>query len=153
MTAARIPFTPADESAIRTLVGTMLFLLVVNFVFGALGLLGGCLSFAGVPAQAQFHPMAAVGAAITALTILLYGAGMIGQGALLVQVRRALEQVVTTDTQDQALLATAFARLRLFFLLEAVLFFVMMGMQCGGFLTQAFGPATPMMPGAMGGGM
>ena len=34
---ARIPFTPDDEGAIRTLMGTMLFLMVVNFAFGGLG--------------------------------------------------------------------------------------------------------------------
>ena len=151
MTAARIPFSPDDESAIRTLAGTMMFLLVVNFIFGGLGVLGGCLSFLGVPAQMSMHPMAGVGALITALMILLYCAGMIGQAALLFQTRQALEQVVTTDTQDQALLASAFAKLRLFFLLEAVLFFVAMTMQCGGFLTQAFAPAA-MMPGQFGGG-
>ena len=143
MTAARIPFSPEDESAIRTLVGTMMFLLIVNFVFGGLGVLGGCLSFLGVPQQMSMHPMAGVGALITALMMLIYSAGMIGQGAILFQTRKSLEQVVTTDTQDQALLADAFAKLRLFFLLEAVLFFVAMTMQCGGFLTQAFGPAMP----------
>ena len=144
MSAARIPFTSDDESAIRTLVGTMLFLLIVNFVFGGLGILGGCMSFLGVPAQMTMHPLAGVGALLTALMILLSCAGMIGQGALLLQTRRSLEQVVTTDTQDQALLADAFAKLRLFFLLEAVLFLVAMGLQCGGFLTQAFGPMAQM---------
>lgn len=152
MTAARIPFTPDDESAIRTLVGTMLFLLVVNFIFGGLGILGGCLSFLGVPQQMAMHPMAGVGALLTALFTLLYCAGMVGQGALLFQTRRSLEQVVTTDTQDQALLADAFAKLRLFFLLEAVLFFVLMGLQCGGFLTQAFGPMAQLQQ-QFGGGM
>lgn len=141
MTAARIPFSPDDESAIRTLVGTMLFLLIVNFVFGGLGIVGGCISFLGVPAQMSMHPLAGVGALITALMMLLYFAGMIGQGALLLQTRKSLELVVTTDSQDQALFADAFAKLRLFFLLEAVLFFVVMGMQCGGFLTQFFMPA------------
>lgn len=151
MTAARIPFSPDDESAIRTLVGTMMFLLVVNAIFGGLGILGGCVSFLGVPAQMALHPMAGVGGILTALMILLYCAGMVGQAALLFQTRRSLEQVVTTDSQDQALLADAFAKLRIFFLIEAVLFFVAMGMQCGGFMTQLFAPAMP-MPGQFGGG-
>lgn len=139
MTTARIPFTPADESAIRTLVGTMLFLMVVNFAVGGLGLLGGCLSFLAVPEQLAQHPGAGIGALLTATCTFLYCAGMVGQGALLLQTRSALEQVVTTDTRDQALLEEAFAKLRLFFALEAVLFLISMGLQCGGFLTQAFG--------------
>lgn len=150
MTAARIPFSPDDESAIRTLVGTMLFLLIVNAIFGGLGILGGCISFLGVPAQMAVHPMAGVGGLLSALMIVLYCAGMVGQAALLFQTRRSLEQVVTSDTQDQALLGQAFAKLRVFFLLEAVLFFVAMGLQCGGFMTQFFVPAMA-MPGQFGG--
>jgi hypothetical protein len=140
MTTARIPFSSDDESAIRMLVGTMLFLLVVNFVFGGLGLLAGCLSFLGVPGRMMLHPMAGVATVVTALSMVLYCVGMIGQGVLLVQARRALELVVTTDSQDQALLGEVFAKLRLFFGLEAVMFLLSMALQCGGFLTQAFGP-------------
>lgn len=149
MSVARIPFTPDDESAIRTLTGTMLFLLVINFVMGGLALLGGCLTFVGVPSQLAVHPMAGVGAVMTAFAVLLYGAGMLGQGALLVMIRRSLDQLVRTDSQDQALMGDAFAKLRLFFGLEAVLFLVGMMLTCGGTLTQAFGP---MMPAQLGGG-
>jgi hypothetical protein len=140
MTTARIPFTQDDEGAIRTLVGTMLFLLILNFAFGGLGILGGCLSFVGVPGRMLMHPMAGVAALLTAFSLTLYCVGMVGQGVLLVQTRRALEQVVATDTQDQALLGEAFSRLRLFFLLEAVMFVLSILLQCGGLLTQAFGP-------------
>jgi hypothetical protein len=150
MTVARIPFTPDDESAIRMLVGTMLFLLIVNIAFGGLMLLLSCFSFLAVPQQMSFHPMAGIGALLTALGIVLYSLGMIGQGALLVQVRRSLEQLLSTDSQDQALMADAFAKLRIFFGLEAVLFLVGLMLACGGFMTQAFGP---MMPGQFGGGM
>ncbi len=151
MTTARIPFTSDDESAIRTLVGTMLFLLIVNFAFGGLGMLGGCLSFVGLPARMAFHPLAGVALLLTASCTFLYCAGMVGQGVLLVQIRSALERVVTTDTQDQALLAEAFAKLRLFFGLEAVMFLLSLGLQCGGFLTQAFGPVAQLQQ--MGGAL
>lgn len=151
MTTARIPFSSADESAIRTLVGTMLFLLIVNFAVGGLGILGGCLSFLAVPTRLAIHPMAGVASLLTALCTLLYCIGMVGQGVLLVQTRTALEQVVQTDTRDQALLAEAFAKLRLFFGLEAVMFLLSMGLQCSGFLTQAFGPLAQLQH--LGGGL
>lgn len=140
MSTARIPFSSDDENAIRMLVATMLFLLVVNFLVGGLGLLGGCISFVGVPARMALHPMAGVASIVTATCTFLYCAGMIGQGALLLQTRSALERVVTTDTHDQQLLGEAFAKLRLFFGLEALMFLLSLGLQCGGFLTQAFGP-------------
>ncbi len=140
MTTARIPFTQDDESAIRTLAGTMLFLLILNFAFGGIGILGGCLSFVGVPGRMLIHPMAGVATFMIAFSVSFYCAGMIGQGVLLAQTRRALEQVVATDTQDQALLAEAFSKLRLFFLLEAVMFLLAIMAQCGGLLSQAFGP-------------
>ncbi|MDQ3033776.1 MAG: hypothetical protein M3Y87_15275 [Myxococcota bacterium] len=140
MTVARIPFTPSDESAIRTLVGTMLFLLIVNFVIGGLMVVGSCFAFLGVPGQLTFHPLAGVGMVMSALGIVLYGGGTIGQGVLLLQIRRSLEQLVQTDSQDQSLMADAFAKLRIFFLLEAALFAVGMFLSCGGFLTQGFGP-------------
>lgn len=149
MTVARIPFSPDDESAIRTLVGTMMFLLVVHFVVGGVFVLGGCLTFMGVPAQFNVHPAAGLGSVLTGLSVFVMGVGMIGQGVLLVQIRRSLDQLVSTDSQDQALMADAFAKLKWFFLAEALLIFVGMGATTGGFLTQAFGPAI----GAMGGGM
>ncbi len=151
MTTARIPFTQDDENAIRTLAGTMLFLLILNFAFGGLGILGGCLSFIGVPGRMMLHPMAGAATLMTAFSLTLYCVGMIGQGVLLVQTRRALEQVVSTDTQDQALLAEAFAKLRLFFLLEAVMFVLSIGLQCGGLLTQAFSPLAQLHQ--LGGGL
>jgi len=151
MSTARIPFTSEDESAIRMLVGTMLFLLVINFAIGGFGLLGGCLSFLAVPSRLLIHPMAGVASVLTASCMFFYCAGMVGQGVLLVQTRSALERVVTTDTQDQALLGEAFAKLRLFFALEAVMFLLSMGLQCGAFLTQAFGPLAQLQQ--LGGGL
>ncbi|MDQ3035844.1 MAG: hypothetical protein M3Y87_25800 [Myxococcota bacterium] len=149
MSVARIPFTPDDESAIRTLTGTMLFLLVINFIFGGLGLLGGCLVGFGVVGTMAIHPLAGIGTLIMALAMLLYALGMLGQGALLVQVRRSLDQMLRTDSQDQSLMSDAFAKLRLFFGLEAVLFLVAIMLTFGSALTQAFGA---MMPGQLGGG-
>ena len=151
MTVARIPFTADDEGAIRQLTGAMMFLLVVNFLFGALMLLGGCLAFAGVPMNFQAHPAAGAGAVLTALAMAVYALGMIGQGAILVQARQALAAVVDTDTSDQLHLSLAFSRLKMFFLLEAVMFLMLMGMSCGGMLTQAFGPAQAAMQGFGGG--
>ena len=148
MTVTRVPFTPEDEGAIRTLTGAMTFLLVVNFIFGGLGVLGGCCSFVGVPARIAIHPLAGLGAGITALGVLLYCAGMVGQGALLMQMRRLLTDVVTSDNQDQALLGQAFHKLRFFFTLEAALFLVGMFLQTGTFLTQAFGPVGQIMRGS-----
>lgn len=155
MTVARIPFTPEDEGAIRQLTGAMMFLLVVNFIFGALALLGGCFSFVGVPANFSMHPGAGVGALMTAIGVVVYAFGLIGQGALLVQIRQALVAVVETDTGDQQHLSLAFARLKMFFLIEAVLFMTTMFLSCGSFLTQAFGPVNALMGGGggFGGGM
>jgi hypothetical protein len=151
MSTARIPFSSDDESAIRTLVGAMLFLLVISSAWGGLGLLGGCLSFVGVPGRMMIHPMAGVVTLLTASCMFLCCARMIGQGVLLAQTRSALERDVTSDTNDQALLAEAFAKLRLFFGLEAVMFLLSLGLQCGGFLPQAFGPVQQLTQ--LGGGL
>ena len=115
MSTARIPFTPEDEGAIKTLTGTMLFLLILNFLFGALGLLGGCFSFIGVPTQLAIHPMAGVGTALTAMTLTVYCAGMVAQAALLfiqfphflLADRQALQFVALKLQQFQARVAVA----------------------------------------------
>ncbi|MFK7988638.1 MAG: hypothetical protein AB8I08_21640 [Sandaracinaceae bacterium] len=141
----RIPFTPDDESAIGMLSGSMMFLLVINLLFGGLGLLGGCCSFFGIPGRAVIHPMLGVAAAINGVGVSLFCAGMVAQGALLFQIYKALTAVVATDDQDQALFSDVFKKLKFYFMLEAALFLVSMLVQCGAFLTQIFGPVGQIM--------
>jgi hypothetical protein len=127
MSIARIPFTPADESAIRQLSRAMLILLIMQIAIGGLGCVGGIVSLLGVwfIASAAFQGGVGVGDALSgvgaAVFPALMAACLVGQGALLLPVRRSLTAVVATDTHDQQHLADAFAKLRLFFALEVLI--------------------------------
>lgn len=143
MSVARIPFTPADEDAIRMLAGTALFLTVMHFVVGALGLLGSCGGAIGVPTAFAFSALGGLASMGTAFCLLLWSAGMIAQAVLLIQLRTSLTAIVETDTGDQAHMADAFAKLKLFFLVEALLFAVGMGLTLFVSMSQVFGPQVP----------
>ena len=119
---ARIPFRPADEQVINTLNGWMLFLAIIHFVGAAFVFLGSCFGGFGAVTLMAINPLWGALTIVQMLLVLVLGVGLVAEGAMLVQARSALSNVVASDVDDQKFLSTAFQRLKFFFMLELVWF-------------------------------
>lgn len=120
--AARIPFTPADEQVIRQLGTWMTFVGVVHLLLGAVFLTCGGFFGLSVPALLENTPFGAVLGGLQALLLAITALLSVVEGALLIQTRMALSGVLTSDSEDQALISRAIHRLKLFFMTELAFF-------------------------------
>jgi hypothetical protein len=122
--AARIPFTPADEHVIRQLGTWMTFVGVVHLLLGLVFLT--CAGYSGltVPALLDGTPFGAVLAGVQGLLFAITALLTVVEGALLIQTRMALTGVLTSDSEDQALISRSIHRLKLFFMTELAFFAV-----------------------------
>jgi len=140
MSVARIPFTTEEESMISTLNGWMLFLAIVHFIGAAFFLLCGC--FAMLPAFAVIgnNPLGGVAYTLQMFTLPILGALMLAEGVFALQARGALDAMISSDSADQQHLSTAFAKLKLFFMLELGWFAVSAIGGVFGLLVSVFAP-------------
>lgn len=118
MSVARIPFTTEEESMISTLNGWMLFLAVVHFIGAAFFLLCGCTALIPAIGAIAASPLGGVAYTLQMFTLPILGALMLVEGVFALQARGALDAMIASDGADQQHLSTAFAKLKLFFMLE-----------------------------------
>lgn len=119
MTTARIPFTPADEAKIASMGQWMMVVAIIHFVIGGLVLIFMCFGCLGVAAMLS-QGLPGIFGAIRAFFGLLAGPVLVGQGALLLQAKKAFDTVITSDQNDQAFLAEGFMKVKIFFIIEVV---------------------------------
>jgi len=118
MTVARIPFSPEQEGHLTTLSQWMLFLVVMHGLLAALFLIGGCFGVIGGFSMFAISPFAAILTLLQMIFVVLMGAAAGVEAGLLFQTKTELDAIVNSDDADQAHLATAFDKLKLFFMLE-----------------------------------
>lgn len=124
---ARIPFTPFEVKTIGSMNGWMMFFAIVHFIAGLGVLLFGLLATLGAMAFVAQSPALGIFKALQAVTMLGIAIVLLAEGGAVIMARASLSKMLSTDTHDQELLSTAFARLKVFFGLELlvfVLFFV-----------------------------
>ncbi|AKF11255.1 hypothetical protein [Sandaracinus amylolyticus] len=120
----RIPFTPEDEKNIQQ---TALFMKIA----GGLAILGSLFSMVGSIGVGLYRQMP-IGANVCV--------GVIGLGVqallavLLFMAASAFEKITTSDGQDQQLLADGLGKLRVYFLVKAVLWVLGIVLCCCGFV-------------------
>lgn len=150
MTAARIPFTTAEEGVITQLASWTLFIAIAHFIIGGLALLGSC----GISVGAFGLFSGAAGYAVVlllqALLTVATGGLVVFQGVQLLGVRTDLTKVVETDSNDQGHLSSAFTKLKMFFLLELVAFALAAVLALLGIVGALVAPEG-MVPGNLGG--
>lgn len=116
MSVARIPFSSADTQVIRTLAAAAMALAGVQGLISVPLLLYDCMALLDLFLGGR-SPILAIARFLSGLCFV---AVMIAQAVPLIQMRRALTEVVRTDSNDQGQMAEAFAKLRLFCLLEVL---------------------------------
>ena len=118
MTVARIPFSPEQEGHLTTLSQWMLFFVVIHALIAVLCIIGGCLGTIG--SFGMFAVSAGYGilSLLQMLCMVLLGAAAGVEAGLLFQTKTELDAIVNSDDADQAHLAKAFEKLKLFFMLE-----------------------------------
>lgn len=129
---ARIPFSPATERVLLSLGRWLLFIAIVHFVLGFLVVVGSCAT--GWFSIAAFDLDALGGTFLVATALLYLGSALllIVEGVMLVQAKSAFQRVATSDSNDQGELVNAFRRVRVFFMLETLLFALMIAGTLGG---------------------
>ncbi len=117
---SQIPFSIKDELAILSMSKWMKFVGIFLMIVGALGLIGlafGALGCVGMPINAA--------AGVIFIVALVIGVGMIAlviwQGSLAYGAAERFELVVKSDDADQDYIAWGFQKLRIFFVIEAIL--------------------------------
>jgi hypothetical protein len=124
---ARIPFTPFEVKTIGSMNGWMMFFAIVHFIAGLGSLLFGLLGMLGAMGLVAQSPALGIFQALQMMTLLAVAIVLLAEGGAVIMARASLSKMLSTDTHDQDLLSTAFARLKIFFALELavfVLFFV-----------------------------
>lgn len=145
--AARIPFTPNDEQVIRQLGSWMTFVGVVHLLLGLGFLIGAGFFGLTVAALLERSMFGAVLGGLQALFFAITALVSVIEGALLIQTRMALTGVLTSDSQDQALISRSIHRLKLFFTAELAFFAFNLGI---GVVGVVFGFAAPEAGDAVG---
>src|SRR5690606_32403157 len=108
--AARIPFTPNDEQVIRQLGSWMTFVGIVHLLLGLGFLIGAGFFGLTVAALLERSMFGAVLGGLQALFFAITALVSVIEGALLIQTRMALTGVLTSDSQDQALISRSIHR-------------------------------------------
>ena len=121
----RIPFSPATESEVSVLGGTMLAIAIIHFILGGLALLccpcTACSVARGVSSAGlgvtHFLQQSFGQVSFTVIGILSFA-----QGFFLIGARNALNLVISTDQDDQKYLVDGLNKLKFFFFSPCLLF-------------------------------